>query len=96
MKTCCDPSLEPSGQDGSNDGSQNMILWRNIANYPLIIPVTPSYLEHYWATSSWSALFANSDILIFQALSVKGANAYQIFVEINDVNCTNFCVTKYL
>ena len=27
---CCDPSLEPSGLDGSNDGSQNMFLWRNM------------------------------------------------------------------
>ena len=23
---CCDPSLEPSRRDGSNDGSQNMFL----------------------------------------------------------------------
>ena len=23
---CCDPSLEPSRRDGSNDGSQNMYL----------------------------------------------------------------------
>ena len=43
---CCDPTLEPSRWDGSNGGSQNMFLWRNIANYPLIIPVIPSYLEH--------------------------------------------------
>ena len=42
----CDPSLEPSQRDGSNVGSQNMFLWRIIANYPKIIPVTPSYLEH--------------------------------------------------
>ena len=28
-----------------NDGSQNMFLWRNMANYSQIIPVTP-YLEH--------------------------------------------------
>ena len=42
---CCDPSLEPSQRDGSNEGSQNMFLWRNIENYPLVIPVTPSYLE---------------------------------------------------
>ena len=27
-------SLEPSWRDGSNDGSQNMFLWRNVANYP--------------------------------------------------------------
>ena len=31
---CCDPSLEPSQRDGSKDGSQNMFLWRNVANYP--------------------------------------------------------------
>ena len=28
---CCDPSLEPSWRDGTNDGSQN-ILSRNTAN----------------------------------------------------------------
>ena len=34
-------------RDSSNYyyGSQNMFLWRNMANYPQIIPVTPSYLE---------------------------------------------------
>ena len=31
---CCDPSLEPSQRDGSNDGTQNMFQWRNIDNYP--------------------------------------------------------------
>ena len=30
---CCDPSLEPFRR-GSDDGSQNMFLCRNIANYP--------------------------------------------------------------
>ena len=24
VKTCCDPSLEPSQRDGSNDGLQNV------------------------------------------------------------------------
>ena len=43
---CCDPSLEPSWHDSPNDGSQNRYLWRNMANYPQIIPVTPSYQEH--------------------------------------------------
>ena len=36
---CCDPSLELCRGDSSNDGSQNMFLWRNVANYPSIIPV---------------------------------------------------------
>ena len=31
---CCDPSLEPSQRDGSDDESQNMFLWRNMDNYP--------------------------------------------------------------
>ena len=31
---CCDPALEPSPQDGSNDESQNKFLWRNTADYP--------------------------------------------------------------
>ena len=29
---CCDPSLEPSRRDASNDGSQNMFLWRSMAS----------------------------------------------------------------
>ena len=41
---CCDPSLEPSQQDGSNDGSQYMFLWKNMDNYPETVPVTPSFL----------------------------------------------------
>ena len=31
---CCDPLLDTSRRDGSNDGSQNMLFWRNMANYP--------------------------------------------------------------
>ena len=34
---CCDPSLEPSQRDVSNDGSQNMFygeIWLIIPNYP--------------------------------------------------------------
>ena len=31
---CCDPSLEPSLQDGSNDSSQHMFLWCNMEKYP--------------------------------------------------------------
>ena len=39
-KTCCDPSLEQSQQDSSNDGSQNLFLWRNMAKLFKIIAVT--------------------------------------------------------
>ena len=28
-KHICDPSLEPSRQDGSNEGSQHMYSWKN-------------------------------------------------------------------
>ena len=31
---CCDPSIEPSRRDSSNDGSQNTFLWRYTDNYP--------------------------------------------------------------
>ena len=31
---CCDPSLQPSWRDGSNEGSQRMFIWRNMGNYP--------------------------------------------------------------
>ena len=30
---CCDPLLELSQRDGSNDGSHNMFLWKNMDNY---------------------------------------------------------------
>ena len=37
-----DPLLELSQQDGSNGGSQNVILlWKNMANYSLNYPVYP-------------------------------------------------------
>ena len=34
QKHMCDPALVPSWQYGSNDGSQDMFLWRHMANYP--------------------------------------------------------------
>ena len=30
----CDPSLEPSRRDGSNEESQCMFVWSNKENYP--------------------------------------------------------------
>ena len=30
---CCDPSLESSWRDGSNDGSHHVFLWENEENY---------------------------------------------------------------
>ena len=42
---CCDSSLGPSRRDGSNDGSQNMFLWRNMANYPFLSG-TLTVIEH--------------------------------------------------
>ena len=39
------PSLEPSHQDRSNEGSQHMFSWRNKKNYRRIIFNTPSYQE---------------------------------------------------
>ena len=38
---CCDPASEPSQRDGSDEGSQHMVLMRNKKNYQQIIP----YLE---------------------------------------------------
>ena len=31
---CCDPSLEPSPRDGSNEGSQHMFSRSDMGNYP--------------------------------------------------------------
>ena len=42
---CCDPSSEPSRQDGSDEGSQHTFLWRINKNHPLLSPNTLSYLE---------------------------------------------------
>ena len=42
---CCDPSSEPSQRDGSDDGSQLMVLCRIIKIYPQLSSNTPSYLE---------------------------------------------------
>ena len=36
MKTCCDPTLEPSLRDGSADGSQNMFFMENYPCYPFL------------------------------------------------------------
>ena len=44
----CDPSLEPSHQDSSNEGSQCMFLWRNEKNHLLIILNTTSYQKRYF------------------------------------------------
>ena len=42
---CCDPSLEPSWQDGSNEGSQCLFLLSNEPNNLKIILKIPHYLE---------------------------------------------------
>ena len=34
INTSCEPSLEPSLRDCSNEGLQDMFLWRNMENYP--------------------------------------------------------------
>ena len=44
-KICCDYSLEPSRQGGSNDRSQICFLRNNMDKYPKIIPITYSDLE---------------------------------------------------
>ena len=46
LKTlCCYPSSEPSRQDGSDEGSQHTVSFRNKKNYPELSSNTPSYLE---------------------------------------------------
>ena len=35
----CDPSSEPSRRDGSDEGSQHMVLMRNKKNYHQILPL---------------------------------------------------------
>ena len=44
---CCDPSLEPSQRDGSNDGSQHTFERSSMENYPKTIHITPSNLKRY-------------------------------------------------
>ena len=63
--THCDPSLELSWQDSSNEGSQCMFLWSNKKNYPQLIPVTPSYLDH-WAHQIKNFTSTNNSFLAHQ------------------------------
>ena len=42
---CCDPSSEPSYQDGLDKGSQHMFLSRTDINDPLLSPSISSYLQ---------------------------------------------------
>ena len=44
---CCDPSLEPSPRDGSNEGSQHMLSLRNIIKLSPNYPSYPTYQEHH-------------------------------------------------
>ena len=39
IKTCYDPSSEPSRRDGSDKGSQHMVSIRNKKNYHHIFPL---------------------------------------------------------
>ena len=45
---CCDPSSEPSRQDGSDEGSQHMFLCRINKIHLLLSPNTPSDLELFF------------------------------------------------
>ena len=36
---CCDPSSEPSRRDGSDEGSQHMVLMKNKKKYHQILPL---------------------------------------------------------
>ena len=44
-----------------------MFLWKNVANYPKIIPVTPSYLEH-----------CQNDSFFYQHLTPKKSTYYTV------------------
>ena len=43
---CCDPTVQPSHQDSSNEESQCTLLCKNIESLPLIIPANHSYLKY--------------------------------------------------
>ena len=49
--TCCDPSLEPSLRDGSNEGSQHVSM-RKYGKLSLVIPIIPSCMEHWQIVKS--------------------------------------------
>ena len=42
MNICCDPSLEPSQRDGSNEGSQPIFNVEIMKDYSRIISAAPS------------------------------------------------------
>ena len=43
---CCEPSSEPSHRDGSDEGSQHMVLMRNKKNYHLLPLIWSSVILH--------------------------------------------------
>lgn len=53
-----DPSLEPSWKDDSNDGSHNILLLKNMADYSSIIPATLIIWStaYIWQTYKWSCV----------------------------------------
>ena len=67
MNICCDPSLEPSLRDGSNDGSQNNFygkIW-------IIIPKLSLLPLLIWSTGLLMEVFRNCSHELF---------AYVVFV----------------
>ena len=57
-----------------------MFLWRNMANYPLTVPVTPSYPE-YWAQ-------------LFKKITASLVNETLKFQNVNISNMPIFFVEK--
>ena len=75
------PLIATSRSYGSNDGSQNMFLCRNLTNYPIIIPVTPSYLDHCF--KSWASFKREPNIKMAELVPWKCTVSPQILVWAN-------------
>ena len=53
IKSCCDPSSEPSQQDSSDEGSQHMVSMRNKKNcHQILLSRAQTYIMR---TTSWTS-----------------------------------------
>ena len=90
-KIYCDPSSEPSQQDGSDEGSQHILSIRNKKNYPSII-IKYSFLSRVLMLNRLYAgahLYLSGPIMLFKrsTISIFGPLTHCILVDSSTVIC---------
>ena len=72
LNICCDPSLESSLQDGSNEGSQHIVSFRNKKNYLQIILNTPLI----WSSGTGKKIGITLIVRVFVCIAAERGSAY--------------------